>query len=219
MHIRSLPPHFCYMLVGFSLQSPVGPLLPEEQVLLRQLQGELGHLQPGLVQLSVGVSLSGSHVPQLPAEALGHVLSGLQTLLQPSHLRQSNIALHLRRNERFRQKREREINFTAVSVSPLPAGTSSSPRRASFDWTFSSLCLSACSTKRNLKLRFECLDAAGQINHSVTCLSNSMFLSFSLSVRALISPSRSLICCSLSTLSAESLPSSEDRFSSLYLTS
>lgn len=52
--------HFSRMFVRLSLQGPVGTLLPEEQVLLGQLQSQLGHLQAGLVQLGVGVALTGA---------------------------------------------------------------------------------------------------------------------------------------------------------------
>lgn len=93
-------PHFCCVSVCFSFQGPVGALLPEDQVLLGQLQGELGHLQPGLVQLAVGMALTGAQLPQLPAQALSYVLTGLQALLQPLYLRQSSFVLRLQRDER-----------------------------------------------------------------------------------------------------------------------
>lgn len=94
MHI--LHPHFCCMSVCLSLQSPVGPLLPQEEVLLRQLQSELGHLESGLVQVSVGVTLSGAQVPQLPTQAFCHVVAGLETFLEQSCLGKSILIFHLR---------------------------------------------------------------------------------------------------------------------------
>lgn len=87
--------HFCRMLVRLPLQGPVGVLLPEEQVLLGQLQGQPGHLQAGLVQLGVGVAQTGAQLPQLPAQVLGRALAGLQALLQAPRLLQGGLGLHL----------------------------------------------------------------------------------------------------------------------------
>lgn len=88
------------MFECFSFQGPVGALLPEDQVLLGKLQGELGHLQPGLVELGVDVALTGAQLPQLPAQALSHMLTSLQTLMQPPYLGQSDLVLRLQGDER-----------------------------------------------------------------------------------------------------------------------
>lgn len=106
MHLEL--PHFCCMFVCFSFKGPVGALLPEDQVLLGQLQGELGHLKPGLVQLGVDVALTGAQIPQLPAQTLSYMLADLQTLLQPSYLHQSSLVLRLQRDERC-PEREKQL--------------------------------------------------------------------------------------------------------------
>lgn len=87
--------HFCCVFVCFSFKGPIGPLLSQDQVLLGQLQGELGYLQPGLVQLGVGMALTGAQLSQLPAQTLGYMITGLQTLLQAVHLQQSSLVLRL----------------------------------------------------------------------------------------------------------------------------
>lgn len=83
------------MFVCFSFKGPIGPLLSQDQVLLGQLQGELGYLQPGLVQLGVGMALAGAQLSQLPAQTLSYMITGPQTLLQASHLQQSSLVLCL----------------------------------------------------------------------------------------------------------------------------
>lgn len=88
--------HLCCMSVCLPLQGPVGSLLPQQQVLLGQLQSELRHLQPGLMQLGVGSTLPGAQLPQLPAQALGHMLAGVQTLLQHLDLGLGGLVLHLK---------------------------------------------------------------------------------------------------------------------------
>ncbi len=119
--IRSLlHPHLCCVFVSFSFQGPVGALPPEDQVLLGQLQGELGHLQAGLVQLGVGIALTGAQLPQLPTQALRYMLTSLQALLQPSHLHQSSLILHLQRDElsqswtNIATRRNREVKTSQI---------------------------------------------------------------------------------------------------------
>lgn len=88
------------MSVCFSFKGPVTALLPEEQVLLRQLQGELGHLQAGLLQLGVDAALTGAQLPEFPAQTLSYTFTGIQTLLQAAHLQQSSPVLILKTDKR-----------------------------------------------------------------------------------------------------------------------
>lgn len=93
-------PHFCCMSVCFSFKGPVSAFLPEEQVLLGQLQGELGHLQAGLLQLGVDAALIGAQLPKFPAQILSYTFAGIQTLLQAAHLQQSSLVLILDKDKR-----------------------------------------------------------------------------------------------------------------------
>lgn len=88
------------MSVCFSFKGPVSALLPEEQVLLGQLQGELGHLQAGLLQLGVDAALIGAQLPEFPAQTLSYTFAGFQTPLQAAHLQQSSFVLILETDKR-----------------------------------------------------------------------------------------------------------------------
>lgn len=81
---------------GLSLRGPVGALLLEDQVLLGQLQGELGHLELCPVELGEGVTLPGAQLLQLPAQTLSRTFRRVQTLLEAAHLQQSGLVLLLK---------------------------------------------------------------------------------------------------------------------------
>lgn len=109
-------PHFRGMFESLSFQGPAGQLLPVGQVLLGQLQGELGRLQPGLLQLRVVVTLTGAKLPQLPAQTLNEVLARLQVLLQGSRILQSRLTLLLHSNMKDTEKPQRRWNMSQTKV-------------------------------------------------------------------------------------------------------
>lgn len=129
-----------------SLQGPVGALLPEEQVLLGQLQRELGHLQAGLVQLGVGVALAGTQLPQFPAQTFGQVLADLQPLLQAPCLLQGGLCLCLRTDRRLLEDSSSHKQLVWLQLRS-PVESSSFPHRASFDRRSSSVSPSAWEKK------------------------------------------------------------------------